>query len=84
MEAGLAGNVDPLVGQRRDDPRRRGLGKARFVGHLDDPGPFSLVQGMGRDRAIGIRPTVPLRQAVAGIPAPQRAGVDAGQGTGRG
>jgi hypothetical protein len=46
MEAGLAGEVDPLVGQRRDDPRRRRLGKARFVGHRDDPGPFGLAQSV--------------------------------------
>jgi hypothetical protein len=42
IEAGLAGDVDTLVRQRRDDPRRRCLGKAWFVGHCDDPGPFSL------------------------------------------
>src|ERR1700704_5022077 len=39
---------------------------------------------MGRDRSIGIWPTVPLRQAVTGLPPPQRAGVDARQSTGRG
>ncbi len=44
MKAGFAGEVDPLVGQRRDDPRRRRLSKARFVGHRDDPGPFGLAR----------------------------------------
>ena len=50
MEAGLAGNVDPLVGQRRDDPLRRRLGKARFIGRRDGSSPFGLAQ---RVRRIG-------------------------------
>ncbi len=83
MEAGLTGEVDPLVGQRRDDPRRRGVGEARFVGDLDDPGSFGLAQSVRRDRTIGIRPPIPLDRTVTGLPAPQRAGVDAGQSTGR-
>src|ERR1700722_3648864 len=40
VEAGLTGDVDALVGQCRDDPRRRGVGEARFVGNRDDPRPF--------------------------------------------
>ena len=65
-------------------PRRRGVGEARFVGDLDDPGSFGLAQSVRRDRTIGIRPPIPLDQTVTGLPAPQRAGVDAGQSTGRG
>ena len=44
MEAGLTGDVDTFVGQCRDNPRRRRVGEARFIGDLDDPGPFSLAQ----------------------------------------
>src|SRR3954453_17943564 len=84
MKAGFAGDVDTLVGQRRDDPCRRRLGEAQFVGHLDDPGSFGIAQSMRGNRAIGVWPTVPLCQAVTGLPAPQRAGVDARQSTGRG
>ena len=84
MEAGLAGEVDPLVGQRRDDPRRRRLGEARLVCDLNDPGPFGLAQGVRRDRTIGVWPPISLYQTVTGLPAPQRAGVDASQGTCRG
>src|SRR5580693_657497 len=84
MEAGFAGDVDTLVGQRRDDPRRRGVGEARFVGHCDDPGPFGLAQRVRWDQAISVRPPISLVQTVTGLPSPQRAGVDAGQGTGRG
>src|SRR5882757_2909370 len=84
MEAGFAGKVNPLVGQRRDDPRRRRLGKARFVGDCDDPGPFGLVQRVRRYRTIGVRPPVALYQTVTGLPAPQRGGVDTPQSTGSG
>src|ERR1700674_4499670 len=84
MEAGLAGNVDPLIGQRRDDPCRRRLGEARFVGDLEDPGPFGLAQRVRWDRALSVRPPITRLQTVTGLPAPQRAGVDAGQGTRRG
>src|SRR5271166_1137235 len=84
MKAGLAGEVDPLVGQRRNDPRRRRLGEARFVGDLDDPGPLGLAQRVRRHRTIGGRTPITQPQTVTGLPAPQRAGVDAAQGTGRG
>src|ERR1700692_3680429 len=84
MEAGLAGNVDPLIGQGRDDPCRRRLGEARFVGDLEDPGPFGLAQRVRWDRALGVRPPITLLQTVSGLPAPQRAGVDARQSAGRG
>ena len=83
MEAGLTGDVDTLVGQRRDDPRRRGVGEARFVGHRGDPRPFGLAQSVRWDRARSVRPTIALPQTITGLPAPQRAGVDAGQSTGR-
>ena len=84
MEAGLTGDVDTLVGQCRDNPRRRRLGEARFIGDLDDPGLFGLAQRVRGDRTIGIRPPIPLLQTVTGLPSPQGAGVDAGQGTRRG
>ena len=48
MKARLAGDVDTFIGQCRDDPRRRCLGKARFVGYRDDPGLFGLAQTAGR------------------------------------
>src|SRR5271166_4805642 len=83
MKAGLAGEVDPFVGERRNDPRRRRLGEARFVGDRDDTGPLGLAQRVRRHRTIGVRPPIAL-PSVTGLPAPQRAGVDAGQGTGRG
>jgi hypothetical protein len=44
MEAGLAGDVDPLVGQHWDDPRRWRLSKPRLVGQRDDACPFGLAQ----------------------------------------
>src|SRR5271166_2155240 len=84
MKAGLAGEVDALVGQSRNDPRRRRRGEARFVGDRDDPGPLGLAQRLRRHRTIGVWPPITLPQTVTGLPAPQRAGVDAGQGTGRG
>src|SRR5271165_774692 len=84
MKAGLAGEVDALVGQSRNDPRRRRRGEARFVGDRDDPGPLGLAQRLRRHRTIGVWPPITLPQTVTGMPAPQRAGVDAGQGTGRG
>src|SRR3984957_6919857 len=84
MEAGLTGDVDTLVSQCRDNPRRWRLSKARFVGDLDDPRPFGLAQRVRRDWTIGARPPVALPQPVTSLPAPQRTCVDAGQGTGRG
>jgi hypothetical protein len=44
MKTGLTGDVEPFVGQRRDDPRRRRLDEARFVGDRDDPALFGLAQ----------------------------------------
>src|SRR3954465_14600297 len=58
MKARLAGDVDTLISQRRDDPRRRCLGEARFVGYRDDPGLFGLAQCVRRDRTIGIWPPI--------------------------
>src|SRR4051812_2867806 len=84
MEAGLAGDVDTFVGQRRNDPRRRRLGKTWFIGDLDDPSPFGFAQSVRRDRTIGIWPPIAPEQTVTGLPAPQGAGIDTRQGTGRG
>ena len=83
-EAGFACEVDPLVGQRRDDPRRRGVGEARFIGDRDDPSLFGFAQRVRRDRTIGIWPPIAPEQTVTGLPAPQGAGIDTRQGTGRG
>ena len=70
MEAGLTGNVDTLVGQCRDNPRRRRrLGEARLIGNLDDPGPFGLAQSVRWDRAISLRPPITLLQTITGLPA---------------
>ena len=84
VETGLTGDVDPFVRQRRNDPRRRGRGKTRFVGHLDDPCPFGIAQGVRRNGAARVRPAISPRQTVAGLPTPQRVDGDANQSTGRG
>src|SRR4051794_21170481 len=84
MKARLAGDVDTFIGQCRDDPRRRCLGEARFVGYRDDPGLFGLAQCVRWSRTIGIRPTVTVRQAITSLPALQRPGIKASQSTGRG
>src|SRR3954453_22869516 len=39
---------------------------------------------MRRDRTIGVQPPIALPQTITGLPTPQRAGIDAGQRTGRG
>ena len=83
MEAGLTGDVDTLVGQCWDNPRWRCLGEARFVGHRDDLGPLNLGQSVRWDGTLSVRSTISLYQTITGLPAPQRAGVDAGQSTGR-
>ena len=46
VETGLAGDIDALVGQRRDDPRWRHVGEARLIGEFHDARPLSLAQGM--------------------------------------
>src|SRR4051812_27423671 len=84
MKARLAGDVDTLISQRRDDPRRRCLGEARFVGYRDDPGLFGLAQCVRRDRTIGIWPPITDRQAITSLPALQRTGIESSQSTGWG
>src|SRR6202020_2648142 len=84
MEAGLTGDVDTFVGQCRDNPRRRGVGEARFIGDRDDPSLFGFAQRVRRDRTIAIWPPIAPEQTVTGLPAPQGAGIDTRQGTGRG
>ena len=61
MKAGFARDVDALIGQRRDDARRRGVGKARLIGHRDDPRALGVAQCVRSGRAIGVRPAVALR-----------------------
>src|SRR3954468_19601743 len=84
MKARLAGDVDTLISQRRDDPRGRCFGEARFVGYRDDPGLLGLAQCVRRDRTIGIWPPITARQAITGLPALQATRIDGSQSTGRG
>ena len=75
--------VAALVGQGRDDARGRGLGEAGLVGHLDDAGPLGCGERVRRRGAVGVRPAVAAREAVACLPTLHRARVDAGQSAGR-
>jgi site-specific DNA recombinase len=84
MEAGLAGDVDALVGQRRDDPGRRRAGEARLVGKCHDPRPLGLARSMWGPGPDGLRPAVSLDQAVAASPALEGPCIDAGERTGGG
>src|ERR1700733_12593468 len=84
MEAGLAGDVDPLIGQCWNDPRRRGVGKARFVGHRDDACLLGPAQGMRWSRTLRVQPAITARHVIIALPASQRADIDAGQSTGWG
>ena len=81
MEAGLARQIDPLVGQARHDLGRRQVGKARFVGDgykmfalgraegMGRRGTFGLRARIGHDHAIGILPALPGTGADARFPA---------------
>jgi hypothetical protein len=69
MEAGLAGDIDALVGQRRDDAGRRGAGKARLVGEFDHAPPLGLAQGVLRPGPGGLRPAVSPDLAIVIAPA---------------
>ena len=82
---------DTLVGQCKDNPRRWRLGEARFIGDLDDPGPFGLAQSVRRDTGrsvgIGFAGNTPAAGFITGLPAsaacghsmPARAQVGAGR-----
>ena len=83
MDAGFAGDVDALIDQHRDDPRRWGVGEARFVGHGNDPRSFRLAQRVRWRGADGIGPVVVMHLAVARPPTLQGADSDARQRAGR-
>jgi len=68
VKAGFADDGAALVGELRNDMRRRPFGQARFMGHREDLGALGLAEGMRRTRSRGQRTAVvPL--AVAGLPA---------------
>src|SRR3954451_9300193 len=81
VKAGLTGEVDALIGQRRDDPCRRHVGKARLVGQGDDARPFGRAQRMRRNRANGVCSAISPGQALASLPALEGPDINAGQGT---
>src|SRR3954465_2615176 len=84
MEAGLAGDIDALVGQRRDDPRWRRIGKAWLVGQLYDARSLGLAERVRRPGPDSLGPTVGLHLAIRGAPALEAAQIDAGQAASRG
>jgi hypothetical protein len=84
LEARFAGDVDALVGQRRDDPGRRRAGEARRVGERHDARPLGLAQGVRRPGPDGGGPTVSPDLAITSAPALEGPHVDAGQVAGRG
>src|SRR3954452_5256445 len=81
VKAGLAGEVDALIGQCRDDPCRRHVGKARLVGDGDDARPFGGAQRVRRNRANGVWPAISPGQAFAGLPALEGPDINVGHGT---
>jgi 2-C-methyl-D-erythritol 4-phosphate cytidylyltransferase len=68
MEARLAAQVDALIRQHGDDPRRRHVGEARFIGNGDDARPFRIAEGLGRGWPDGIRPAVSQNAAILATP----------------
>src|SRR3954453_7320173 len=81
VKAGLAGQVDALIGQGRDDPCRRHVGKARLVGKGDDARPFGRAQRVRRNPANGVGPAISPGQAFAGLPALEGPDINVGHGT---
>ena len=79
VKARLAGQVPALVGQVRDDARRRFVGKARLIGHAQQLGALGLAQGAcaGLGRSASGRRS-PLRRP---SPARQRCSVRASSPT---
>ena len=68
-EGGLAGHIDPFVGQHVHDARRWHRGKAWLVGYGQQVRTLGFAQGMGRWRAHGLRPAVNADEAIGGLPA---------------
>src|SRR5947209_12776107 len=81
VKAGLASEVDALIGQCRDDPCRRHVGKARLVDHGDDARPFGRAQRVRRNPANGVWPAISPGQAFAGLPALEGPDINVGHGT---
>jgi len=80
-EGGLAGHVSTFVGQHRHDPRRRQIGKARLVGHLQHGRALVRAQRVGRRWPQRLGPAIPGDQTIVNLPALQGAGADAGDCT---
>jgi len=77
-EGGLAGQVNPLIGQHGNDTRWRHGTEARLVGHLQQLRAFSLTQGIQGYRSHGLGPAIATDGSASGAPSLQRASVNAG------
>jgi hypothetical protein len=75
--AGLAAQVDALVGQHGHDARRRHRGEARLIGHGQQRCLLLRAQCVAGGRPHGLRPAIARCEAVLGLPALQGAQVDA-------
>ena len=82
IEAGLAADVDALVGQRRHDPRGWGVGEAWFVCHFDDPRTLLFRQSMQGRRPDRVRSAVGACRAAAASPALKGSRINSGQRAG--
>src|ERR1019366_8206631 len=69
--------------QHRHDTHRGQLGKAWFIGKLQDLRALLRAQGMSGHGAYRLRSGIAALQPGAALPALQRACIDAGQGTRR-
>ena len=83
VKARLAGDVDALVGQRRDDASRRCAGEPWLIGQFHDAGPLGLAERVRRLRPDGLGPPVRPDLAILIAPALESTYVDAGQTAGR-
>jgi hypothetical protein len=77
LKARFAGDIDPFVGQCRDDARRRLISETRRVGHREDACALLFAQRMRGQRTFGLGPAVAHLQAILSLPALQRAHGDA-------
>ena len=69
LEARLAGEIDPFIGQGRHDTRRRLICEPRLVGNRDDARTLLFGQRMRRHRAFGMGPSVAHAQTLLSLPA---------------
>src|SRR4051812_48894747 len=69
MKASLAGDIDALVGQRRDDAGRRRAGETWLVGQRDDARPLGLAERVRWPRPDSLGPTVGPDLAILNAPA---------------